>query len=318
MSFGDHLEELRRRLIYAIFGIVPLFVVAFVLGRPILDTLMEPARDKLRAGGQSATLLATAPFETFGTVIQIAVIATVLVGAPWILYQLWLFVAPGLYEHERKFVHLLVPFSGLLTALSILFLYFVILPVILAFFIGFANQIAGPPVPVDDPPASIVFPQTPILDFDPVQPEVGDTWINAEINQHRFCIGFTDDGTPIIKGTELIGGAGIVQQYKVSEYVKTILNLGLAFGIGFQTPVVVVLLGWAGIVSPGLLAGYRRHAIAACAIAGAVLTPADPMSMVLLAVPLYLLFELGVFILRVFPAERVLRGAREPADAGDA
>ncbi len=97
-------------------------------------------------------------------------------------------------------------------------------------------------------------------------------------------------------------GAGISQQYKISEYIRTLLNMGLAFGIGFQTPVVVLLLGWAGIVTRQTLAKYRRHAVGACALAGALLTPADPLSMVLLAIPLYLLFELGMLLLRVWPA----------------
>ena len=94
------------------------------------------------------------------------------------------------------------------------------------------------------------------------------------------------------------------------------LNLALAFGIGFQTPVVVLLLGWAGIVDRKTLAKYRRYAVAISAVAGAILTPADPLSMMLLAIPLYVLFELGMLLLVVFPPK--LNPDREPdGDADD-
>lgn len=309
MSFGDHLEELRRRLIFAILGIIPIFIISFSFGRPIVDILIEPAREQLRAGGQASALLATAPFETFGAVVYIAVILTVLIGSPWILYQLWLFVSPGLYASERKFFYRLGPLSTLLTIASIAFLYWVILPVILAFFIGFGSRIGAQPVPTFPLPDGVALGSIPILQSDPPHDtlQVGSAWLNQHLNQLRVCVALGSDGTPKIFGTEMTLGAGIVQQYKISEYVRTLLNMGLAFGIGFQTPVVVLLLGWAGIVTRQTLGRYRRHAVLVCSIAGAVLTPADPLSMILLAIPLYVLFELGMLLLRVWPAstERV-------------
>ena len=334
MSFGDHLEELRRRVFFAIGGVLPIFIIAFAFGRQLVDLLIAPAREQLRAGGQSAALLATGPFETFGTVVHIAVVVTVLIGAPWILYQLWLFIAPGLYAHEKRFVHLLVPFSALLTVVSVVFLYIVILPVVLQFFIAFSNQVGGAPAATVDVPDGIVFPSVPVLEGDPPAPEVGHEWINLDLNQRRVAVGVDDDGAAIVRGTELVSTPGIVQQYRISEYVRMFLNMALAFGIGFQMPVVVVMLGWLGIVRPAELTRYRKHVIAVCAVASAILTPADPLSMVLLAIPLYMLYELGVLILRVLPAERVARGimnkddddhtddhpddhTKEPADAGD-
>jgi len=304
MSFGDHLEELRRRLIWSIVGVIPIFVVAFTFGRSILDILIEPARQKLMAGGQSSAFLATQIFETFGAVVYVAVILTVLIGSPWILYQLWLFVSPGLYASERKFFYRLGPLSTVLTMASIAFLYWVILPVILAFFIGFGSRIGTPDFSTVPLPDGASLPTVLVLEGDP-PPEsmsIGSHWINTQISQHRFCVAIGEDGTPVIKGKELTQGVGIDQKYKVSEYVRTLLNMGLAFGIGFQTPVVVLLLGWAGIVTRQTLARYRRHAVLVSAIAGAVLTPADPLSMVLLAIPLYVLFELGMLLLRIWPA----------------
>lgn len=309
MSFGDHLEDLRKRVFWAIAGIVPLFALAFAFGRPLLQLLIEPAREELTRAGQGAQLLATGPFETFGAVIQIALIVTVLLGSPWLLYQLWLFVAPGLYIHERRIIHLLLPFSGILTVCSVLFLYFVILPVILAFFIGFGAKVSETAVLTAPVPEGIVFPVIPVLAADPPDPTPGMVWINETLGQQRICVGMEGD-KPLIRVVTLTSNIGIAQQYRISEYIKTILNLGLAFGIAFQTPVVVIMLGWVGLIDPLKMRKYRRYAIAISVVLGAFLTPADPVSMLLLATPLYLLYELGLFILRVLPVEKVLGKGR--------
>jgi len=307
MSFGDHLDDLRKRVFFGIVGIIPIFAIAFGFGRPLLQMLIEPARVQLSNAGQGSQLLATGPFETFGAVIQIALIITILLGSPWLLYQLWLFVSPGLYKHERKIIHLLIPFSALLTVLSVLFLYFAVLPVILAFFIGFGAQVSSElDVPTAPIPAGIVIPMIPILEADPENIEIGMVWINSQLHQQRVCVDFVDD-KPIISVMNLTSNIGIAQQYRISEYIKMILNMGLAFGVAFQTPVVVVMLGWVGLLNPKIMTKYRRHAIAVSAILGAVMTPADPLSMLLLAGPLYALYELGLFILKVLPIERVLR-----------
>lgn len=315
MTLGDHLEELRRRVILALVGVVPILIAALVFGRPILAMLIEPLREELRGASQPSGLLATGPFETFATYIQISLIAGVLVGSPWILYQLWKFVAPGLYSNERSFVHILIPLSTILTIISALFLYFVVLPVILAFFISFGTQLGQSATPTVEVPEGMVFPELPVLRGDPPDPRPGQLWINTDTMQIRTAVELPSGKIARI-GSELVAGAGITQQYRVSEYVRTVLNLALAFGIGFQTPVVVLLLGWARILDRAWLARYRRYALGVCAIAGAILTPADPLSMLLLAGPLYVLFELGMFLLIVFPpggrAEQV-----EPPDAAD-
>lgn len=308
MSFGDHLEDLRKRVFLAIVGVVPIFAIAFAFGGDLLRLLLEPVQEQLTKAGQGAQLLATGPFETFGAVVQIALIVTVLLGAPWLLYQLWQFISPGLYKHERKIVHLLLPFSGLLTICSVLFLYYVILPVILAFFIGFGAKVSSPmQVPTAPVPEGIVFPMIPVLAADPPDPTPGMVWINESLLQQRVCIRIDADGSPVIRVITLTSNIGIAQQYRISEYIKTILNMGLAFGIAFQTPVVVVMLGWVGIINPDMMRRFRRHAIAVSIVLGALLTPADPLSMLLLAGPLYLLYELGLLILHVLPVERVLR-----------
>ncbi len=307
MSFGDHLEDLRKRVFFSIIGIVPIFAIAFGFGRTLLRLIIEPAQEQLIKAGEGAQLISTSPVETFSSVIKIALIVTVLVGAPWILYQLWKFVSPGLYKHERRIVHLLLPFSGLLTISSVLFLYYVILPVILAFFIAFGARVSGEPfVPVAPVPEGIVVPSIPVLQADPEGMQPGMMWINQASNQLRVCYGFEEDGSPIIRLIAMNANVGIAPMYRISEYIKTVLSMGLAFGVAFQTPVVVVMLGWVGIINPKTMRKFRKHALAVSTILGAVLTPADPLSMVLLAGPLYLLYELGLLILQVLPIERVV------------
>lgn len=345
MPLGDHLEELRRRVILGLLGILPIFIGSLAFGRVALEVLIEPLREVLRRAQQPSALLATGPFETFSTYMHLSVIATVLLGSPWLLYQLWRFVAPGLYTGERRFVRILVPLSAVLTVVSGLFLYYVILPVVLAFFVGFGAQLGfgGPAqVPLAE---GVSLPVLPMLAGDPPAPTAGQAWINTELMQLRVAVapagsavgvadGHTGDasgdgvgdggaaaaGPVVVVGAELVAGSGITQQYRVSEYVKTVLNLALAFGVGFQTPVVVVLLGWSGLVTRVAMRRYWRIAAAVATVAGAVLTPADPLSMILLAVPLYVLYELGLVLLLIFPAGSTgarTHGADQPGNDPD-
>jgi sec-independent protein translocase protein TatC len=305
MSFGDHLDELRTRLFHAILGIVPIFFVAMAVGKPVFAVLVEPIRAKLREANQPATMIATGPFESFGTWFRVVIVLTILVGAPWLLFQLWKFVSPGLYKSEKRFAYLLMPMSMVLTIIGEIFLYYVILPVILAFLIGFGTSVAKMPIPTGPLPEGVTTTPIAILEVDPETPELNHMWINGPLRQIRVALPGDKPGEVLVMGSELSESAGITQQYRISEYVKMLLNFALAFGIAFQMPLVVLLLGWVGIVDRALLGKYRRHVAAGCAVIGAVLTPADPVSMLLLAIPLYLLFELGMILLVILPASRV-------------
>ena len=108
-------------------------------------------------------------------------------------------------------------------------------------------------------------------------------------------------------------GAAITQHYRVSEYVSLCFNLGVVFVLAFQLPVVMLLGGWIGILDPREIAPYRRHALFICAVVSAVATPADPLSMILLMIPLYLLFEFGLILMRIAPGDH-----RTDAAQGDA
>lgn len=322
MSFGEHLEELRTRLIWALVGIIPIFVLTLSFGGWLLEFLIAPAQAQLRAAGQPDKFQSTGPLEVLGAYFRIATVVTISIGLPWVIYQAWLFVSPGLYRHEKRFAKFLIPFSFVLSIAGLVFLYYVMLPAMLLFLIQFGARLGQPTVETAPLPPGIVLPAAPpVLDADPVNPPPGTTWINRKLNQVRIAIPGADDQTPLeIRGYELTTGTGIAQQYRVSEYTNLMLFMGLAFAIGFQTPVVVLLAGWLGIVDRKFLSKNRKYALFLAAVAAAILTPSpDPFSMMMLAVPLYLLYELGLLLLRVLPAERVAAGILkpEPASAGD-
>lgn len=312
MSFGDHLEDLRRRIIMALGGIIPILVVSLVFGKDLLGLILRPVIKQLHEAGLPQSMQSTGPLETFGAYVQISLIATIVLGGPWIIFQLWKFVSPGLYRHERRFVHFLLPLSAVLTIVGVLFLYFVIMPVMLAFFIKFGSDVALVPPTTALLPEGTVLPTIPVLAADPPSPTPGTMWFSTELQQLRIAL-----PNGVIMGADLTKGAGVVQQYRVNEYVSLFLTLALTFAGAFQTPVVVLLLGWVGILDLAVLTKYRRHAIFVCTIAAAVLTPtADPLTMLLLAGPLYMLYELGVLMLRFLPASRIASPGEGP-DAGD-
>jgi sec-independent protein translocase protein TatC len=322
MPFGDHLEELRKRMILALIAIVPLFVVAMAFSPDLLDIVIAPVKRALNDAGLASQLIETAPAETFMTALKLAVVVTILSGSPWIMFQGWLFIAPGLYAGERRFVYIILPLSAALTAGAIVFLYLVLMPLMLSFFIGFGATVSGSP-PVTAPvPEGVVFPSVPVLAADPDRIESGMIWYNRGRNELRLVVPGREETALEVLGVPMTPSSGIVQQYRVAEYTKMFLTLAMSFSLGFQTPAVVLLLGWVGIIEPKDLLKYRRHVFMVCLVLGAVLTPADPLSMLLLAAPLYVLFEFGVLLHRLLPAERVSGGFsrkhKEDSDAGDA
>jgi len=305
MSFGDHLEELRRRLIVALLGPVPIFIIALFFGGPLLELLLAPVEAALRAEGLPAKLLATSPAEPFLAYLKVGFVVALVFSAPWILYQAWLFVAPGLYTSERRFAHLLFPLSALLTATGLVFLYSVLLPVMLRFLIAFGVTLAGQAAATAPVDPGLRLAEAPVLRADPPAPEAGQMWINGVTRELRVAVpsGPAGDGAGVmVMAIPMAAGDGaIAQQYRVSEYVSLCFSLGVVFTLAFQLPVVMLLGGWVGILDPRELGRWRRHVLFGCAVAGAIATPADPMSMLLLMIPLYALFELGLILMRVAP-----------------
>lgn len=314
MPFGEHLEDLRRRLVFALWGVVPILVASLYFGKDLLSALLVPMERALRDADLSPVLQATGPLETFMTYFKISLTVTLVVASPWILMQLWLFVAPGLYHNERRFAYLLAPLSIALTVLGVAFCYAVMFPITLAFLVQFGSSIAQPDMQSAPLPPGVVLPQFPALVADPIDPPEHSVWYNSTVKQLRFCAGYHDK-VPTILGVNLIAGGAISQQYRVSEYVGLLLSLCVAFALSFQMPVAVLILGWANLVQISFLTKYRRHALFVCGVLGALLTPTiDPFTMFLLAVPLYLLYELGILLLRVLPASRVASGFKKTGE----
>lgn len=325
MTFGEHLEELRRRLLWAVLCMVPILGLTLYFGDELLEFVLEPARARLHAAGLPTLLLATGPMETLWSWLKVAWVACLVLGLPILAYQLWLFVAPGLYAHERRIARLILPLSALLSLLGLVFLYYVMLPAMLTFLIRFGTSLGQVEAARVALPPGVVLPVLPVLDGDPPDPPPGSAWINRPRAELRVnAAAPRPDGVPpppVIRTVPLAVSAGIAQQYRVREYVDLVFALSLAFVIGFQTPVVVLLLGWMGLFDLPALAHGRRYAFFLAFLAAAILTPSpDPFSMTLLALPLYLLYELGMVLLRLFPAggmrpERTL--VREGPDAGE-
>ncbi len=316
MPLGAHLDELRKRLILSLIGLVPILALALGFGEYILNFLIQPVERALENEGFPGSLIAVGPAEAFSTYMKVGVIVTIVIGLPWVLYQLWLFVAPGLYPSERRYVYLLLPLSSVLMISSMVFLYTLVLPLVLAFFVTFGAGLGDRTPPTAEPPAATTFLKAPVLEADPTTPVAGDIWINRKLHVVRLCVGVRD-GQPDVASIKLTKEAGIRPEYRVNEYIDLIQSLTIAFVAGFQTPVVVLLLGWAGIITPTFLSQYRKHAVFITAIVAAFLTPGDASTMLLLWVPLYFLYELGGLLLRVFPSERVSRGRRAPTNPED-
>ena len=300
MPLGDHLEELRRRVILSLLVPVPVFIVCLVFGGRLLTFLTNPATEALREAGQPPRMLATNPFESLGAWIKVAAVVALLVSVPWVVYQLWLFVAPGLHKAEKRFVHLLMPLSAGLTGLAAGFLYYVMLPVSLFFLVTFGAGLVQQRAPGVALPEGVVLPRVEIFRGDPEGAPEGSYWVDERLNELRIMLPGGEVG-----GLPLRRGGVIAQEYRIGEYVNLVFNLGLVFAIAFQLPVVMMLLNWVGILEPRDVASARRYVVLGCAAAGALLTPQDPISMIALGGALYMLFEFGVVLMRVMPASRV-------------
>ncbi len=314
MPFGEHLEELRRRLVHTLLGLAPILAVSLTFGQSLLRFLIAPLERALIRAGEPPTLQAVSPVETFGAYLKISMVLTVLVGVPWALWQLWRFVAPGLYEHERRFARFLLPLSTLLTAVGAVFLYTVMLPVTLYFLIQFGSSIAPDKIPQGTLPAGVTLPSIPVLGVDPTDAPVGSAWILERTHQLRIKV-----SADKVYTASLTSGGLIAQQYRIADYTDMVFAMGVAFAIAFQTPVAILLLSWTGLVDMRALARQRKHVLFGCVIAAAILTPTgDPITLSVFALPLFALFELGLVLARFAPAGRVSRGLSRPATDGDA
>ncbi len=222
----EHLVELRTRLIRAALAVLVVFVALFPWSRECYAMLAEPMIAALPQGGQ---MIATDVVGVFLVPVKVTLMLAFLVALPVVLWQVWAFIAPGLYQHERSLAIPLMLASLGLFAAGMAFAYFVVFPSVFGFMVAVAPE--------------------------------GVAWM-------------TD----------------------IDKYLSFVLTTFLAFGITFEVPVVVIVLVRMGIVSLEKLRAWRPYVIVGAFIIGAIFTPPDIMSQVLLAVPLWLLYELGILL----------------------
>ncbi len=227
-----HLAELRQRLIYAMVAILIGFIVSYHFAPQIYEFLVRPLA--AASGGEPRHLIYTGLTEAFLTYVKLALWMGCFIAFPIIAAQIWMFVAPGLYQHERK------AFLPFLVATPVFF------------FAGAAVAYY------------IVFPLA---------------W--------KFFLSFEMPGTTESLPIEL--------EARVSEYLSLSMTVIFSFGMAFELPVILVLLARVGILSAAKLSSFRRYAVVLIFVASALLTPPDLISMVSLALPLMLLYELSIF-----------------------
>lgn len=225
-SFVSHLVEMRDRLLRAVLAVVVIFIALFPWAQDIYALLAQPMLAALPKGGQMIATEVTTPFFV---PIKVTMMAAFLLAMPWVFYQAWAFVAPGLYQHERRIGVPLVIASVILFLMGMSFAYFLVFPVVFGFIVGVAPE-------------------------------------------------------------------GVAVMTDIGKYLDFVMTLFMAFGITFEVPVAVVLLVKTGMVSIAKLREIRPYVIVGAFVIGAIFTPPDVISQFMLAVPMWLLYELGIIV----------------------
>ena len=228
--FISHLVELRDRLLRMIMAIAVMFLILFPFANDLYTFVAEPIRAQLPEG---STMIATQVASPFLTPFKLALVAAVFLAMPYLLFQIWGFVAPGLYQHEKRFALPLLASSIALFYLGIAFAYLVVFPLVFAFFAA-------------------------------TTPE------------------------------------GVAQMPDISFYLDFVLKIFFAFGVAFQIPIATILLVAMGMTTAESLIEKRPYVIVGCFVVGMLLTPPDVISQTLLAVPMWMLYEAGIFFSRFF------------------
>lgn len=307
MSFGDHLDELRRRLFLALAVPIPLAVVVFCFASWIRWIIERPLHTALRANGLPEELQTRTVTELMGVDIKLSLVLGAVLASPWIVWQSWKFVEPGLYEHERRFARLLVPGSFVLCVAGVLTLYFALLPVSLQVLVSYGLEARSTSIPtlVDAmPPDAPAMPVIPFLDAMPKAVPPGAVW-GLKGDSQLYLM--TPDAQLV--RVPFSRDAAYLQQYLVGEYIDLVLLMTLGIAVAFQMPLVILLLGWVGIVNGDVLRRNRLHALFVLTIVAAIVTPtSDVATMLLMTIPLYLLYELGLLLLVAVPPHAVREG----------
>lgn len=225
-NFISHLIELRDRLLRIVIGFAVVFIAFFPFANKIYALLAQPLLSELPTGGQ---MIATAVTTPFFVPMKVAMMAAFIVSLPHTLYQIWAFVAPGLYAHEKKFMIPMIVASSLLFLAGMAFAYFLVFPVIFGFIVGTAPE-------------------------------------------------------------------GVAVMTDIGNYLDFVMTLFFAFGLAFEVPIAVVMAVRFGWVTRQALQEARGYVIVGAFVIGAIFTPPDIISQFMLAVPMWLLYELGIIV----------------------
>jgi len=314
MSFGDHLEDLRRRIFWAAAVPLPLAIVIFLFSDPIIEMLYQPLDPILESFQLPRRLQALGPAEVLVIKLKLSLIAAAVIAAPWILWQAWLFVRPGLYKHEQRFVYFLVPGSTVLTFTGLSLMYFVMLPLMLRILVLFGTSLHLGGAAAMDPRIAAAIEGSPDIRIrlaDPEAPSPGDIWLRwPQMEMYVAVVGDDPDAAAAVEILRVPTPSGsiISQEFRLTTYINFVLLLMLGIAVAFQMPLVILLMGWMGLVSEKELRAKRKYAFFACAATAAVITPADAMSMIVMMIPLVALYELSILLLIIVPASRVAEG----------
>lgn len=295
MTMGEHLEELRTRLVYALLGMVVAAGLCFLLGQRLINLFCAPLISELQKKNLSTQLYYGELGEPFMVYVKISLISAAVLSAPWMLFQLWQFVAAGLYPRERKYITKYIPLSiGLLLA-GVVFVYYIILPWTIAFFLAFGDgmsnsQVNNSIIATNVPKSGLV--SIPILNGDMPNPQPGQAWFNLPEGRLKFFLSGSDVRVIPFGSSNLIA-----PHLSLPEYIDLVLTTLLTFGLCFQLPLVVLALAKVGIVEVAQLRAWRRYVYFGLAVVAATMTPGDVVTaMIALMAPLVLLYELGIIL----------------------
>lgn len=239
--FLSHLFELRDRLGKSVIVVLIIFAALFSFANELYTFIAEPLIRNMPAG---ASMIATKPASPFLTPFKLAMVTSIFIAIPFLLYQLWAFIAPGLYKHERKLAFPLVFSSIILFYLGMVFAYYAVFPLVFSFLATTAPS-------------------------------------------------------------------GVTVMTDITEYLDFVLKLFFAFGIAFEVPIATIILILMGVTTPESLSTKRPYIIVGAFVVGMLLTPPDVVSQILLAVPMWLLFEMGLIFGRMLLKMRKQREEEE-------
>jgi sec-independent protein translocase protein TatC len=291
MSFGDHLMELRSRMIKSIYGLTIGFILCLFIGKDVLAFIAAPLLMALEASGLEPQLYAATVPEGFLMYVKVSLFSGIFVSSPWIFYQLWGFVAAGLYPHERRYVNVFMPFSAALFVLGGVFFMLVVAPVSFNFFITFCNKWSMSADSYSNPIYRLLLPaaqhdgaaDSPPAPISPDK-DAGPTATDKPVTPQK-------QARPLIK-----------PWFTLQSYVSLVMMLALAFGAAFQMPLAVFFLGRLGLVKTKVFCEIRKYVVLGIVIFAGVITPTpDAFSQLALSVPMYLLYELGILLLKFWP-----------------